>query len=160
MDKERVLLEYLITCPAIKNSPFYFNFIEAQDDNKQFVTSENDKVTNRNFLDGSIEKQYTFTIIDYKSVAYRAIVKSLNMESDENLEEYLDVKALIEWITEQNNLKNFPDFGGDCIIDKIEALTENPNLNGVDTTTTPSLAKYSVAIRITYIDTSKAIWNK
>lgn len=157
---EQAIITYLLNCPSVKNSSLYFNFIDAKDDNKQYVTTSNEKATNKPFIDGSVEKQYTFTIIDYRSIAYRALPKGIALIGDENIEEYLDVQGIIDWITEQEELKNYPDFGSDHIIEKIEALTENPNLNGVNTSVTPPLAKYSVAIRVTYTDMSKVTWNK
>ena len=158
VNKEQAVIDFLINCPAIKNSPFYFNFINAQDDNKQLIIQGNDKATHTPYIDGSVLKQYTFTIIDFKSVAYNAIPKQLGLV-DENVEEYLDVQGIIDWIVEQNDIQNYPDFGEHCHIDLMECTTDNPNLNSVDTSTTPSLAKYSVAIRITYLDSTKTIWN-
>ena len=159
MSKEQALIDFILQCPAIRNSPVYFNFINAKDDNKQIITLGNDKTTNRSFLDGSVQKQYTFTLIDFKSVTYNAIPKELGLVS-ENVEEYLDVQGIIDWVTAQEDIRHYPNFGTDCFIEQMEALTDNPDLDGVDTTTTPSLAKYSVSIRITYIDTSKVVWNK
>lgn len=157
--KETSIIEFLRNCPTIRDNPLFFNFINAKDDNKQFVTVANDKATNRSFVDGSVEKQYSFTIIDFRSIAYLALPLTMaELETSENVEEYLDFQGVIDWVTEQADNKNFPDFGTDCIVDSMEATTENPNLNGVDTTTTPALAKYSVTVRITYIDTSKAVW--
>ena len=40
----------------------------------------------------------------------------------------------------------------------MRALSDNPNLNGVNTQVSPTLAKYSVTIQINYIDNSKAVW--
>ena len=74
------------------------------------------------------------------------------------MEELLDVQSIIDWIDEQNDLCNFPDFGEHCIIDGITALTDTPRLNGVDNSISPALAKYSVSIQITYLDTSKCVW--
>lgn len=157
--KEQAIINYLLDCPVIKSSPLYFNFINAKDDNKQIVTTSNDKITNSLFVDGSVEKQYTFTLIDFKSVAYNAVPKEVGLTS-ENVEEFLDVQGIIDWITEQEDLKNYPDFGMDCRVDQIRATSDSPNLNGIDTTTTPSLAKYSVSVEVLYIDFSKSIWNK
>ena len=163
--KEQAVIDYLITCDSIKNSPLYFNFINAQDKNKQIITLPNEKSIDQPFVDGSIRKRYTFTIIDFRSVSYNALVMALGTTTtpqqfaNENVDEFLDVQAFINWITEQNKLKNYPDFGDKCIIEEMRALTDNPNLNGVDTNVKPSLAKYSVSIQIDYIDTSEVIWN-
>ena len=155
-DKNKAVIDFLLTCPAIQNSSLYFNFTQAQDENKQFVTTSNDKMMNRTFVDGSVMKRYTFTIIDYRSVAYQAIVQESGfVEKNENVEELLDIKAFMDWIEEQADNHNYPDFGEDCMVDAMRTLTENPNLNGVDTSLTPALAKYSVSVQIDYIDNSK-----
>ena len=102
-------------------------------------------------------KRYTFTIIDYKSVSYNAVLLASGY-SDENLEELLQVQEIINWIEAQSDLKNYPDFGDDCEIDSMEATSDNPNLNSVDTSVQPALARYSISIQIDYIDYSKVIW--
>lgn len=161
MDKNQAIITYLSGengCPQIRNNPVFFNFIDAKDDNKQIVTIANDRAIQKPYIDGSVLKQYTFTIIDYKSIAYQAIVK-LSGYSNENIDEMLEVQEIIDWITEQNEIRNYPDFGPECLVDDIVALTENPRLNGVDVSASPALAKYSVSIRVTYIDISKKLWN-
>lgn len=157
VDKNQAIIDFLIECPQIKNNPLFFNFIEAKDNNKQILALANDKSLNRSYIDGSVLKRFTFTLIDYRSVAYQAIVKLPNYVN-ENVEELMDVQAIIDWVSEQSDKRNYPNFGEDCIIEDMQALTDNPNLNGVDTSTKPSLAKYSVSIRIDYLDKSKVIW--
>lgn len=157
VNKNQAVIDYIITCPTILNSPLYFNFINAKDDTNQLFTNSTDTYTNRNFVDGSVEKLYTFTIITYKSAADIAVVKQLGYEN-ENLSDLSDVQKLIEWIVEQNEARNFPDFGEDCIIDSIETTTEQPKFEGIDDQITPPLAVYSTSIQIKYIDTSKKLW--
>ena len=159
IDKNQRVLDFLITCPKIKNSPLYFNFINAKNNNTQFVTVSNDTATNQPYIDGSVSKSYTFTIIDFKSISYNPLVKQEGYPN-ENVEDMNDVQALIDWVNEQNDVKNYPDFGDLCFIDSMEALSENPNLNSIDTTLTPALAKYSITIRINYLDNTKKLWNK
>ena len=158
VDKTQAVIEYLLTCPGIENSSLYFNFVNANDADKQFATTGNDKIIHEPYIDGSVEKRFTFTIVDYRSVAYQELPK-LFVGTNENLEEYLDVQTIIDWITAQNKLKNFPNFGEDCIIDSIATTTDNPNLNGVDNNVKPALAKYSISIRIDYLDMSGKLWN-
>lgn len=157
VDKTQATIEYLLTCPGLEHSPLYFNFANANDEDKQFATTGNEKVLHQPFIDGSVLKRFTFTIIDYRSVAYQELPK-LFIGTNENLEEYLDVQTIIDWVTEQNELKNFPNFGDKCIIDSMATTTDNPNLNGVDTNVKPALAKYSISIQIDYLDISKRIY--
>lgn len=159
VDKNKAIINFLLECPAIQNSPLYFQFINAKNDNKQIVTVGNDRLLHRPFIDGSVEKQYTFTIIDFKSISYNAIPKGLSEGTNENVEEMFEVQAIIDWIDEQAELRNYPNFGDGIVIDNIRALSDNPNLNGIDTSIQPALAKYSVSIQIDYTDNSKVIWN-
>lgn len=158
VDKNQAVINFLIDCPQLRDNPLFFNFVEAKDNNKQLLVLGNEKSLNTTFIDGSVMKRYTFTIIDYRSVAYQAIVKD-TQHINENVEELLDVQGIIDWISNQEDLHNYPDFGEKCQIESMTALTDNPNLNGVDSSTKPSLAKYSFSIRIDYLDTSKRIWN-
>lgn len=160
VDKYTAVVEWLMNCPSVKNNSTYFNFAKVVKDNtKQIVTVANDKILNQAYVDGGVLRRFTFTLIDYKSVAYRAIAK-VSGASNEDIEDILQVQEIIDWVVEQAENRNYPDFGDDCIIDSLEPSTDTPNLNGVDTNATPALAKYSVSIQIQYLDTSKVLWNK
>lgn len=157
VNKHQAVIDYIITCPTILNSPLYFNFINAKDNTNQVFTESTDTYTNRNYVDGSVEKLYTFTILTFKSAADIAVVKMVGYEN-ENLSDMSDVQNLIEWIKEQNEARNFPNFGEDCIIDSIETTTEEPKFEGIDEQISPPLAVYSTSIQIKYIDISKRLW--
>lgn len=158
MDKNKAVVDYLLTCPYIKDNPLFYNFGKEESDNAHIVTLANDIRVNTAFIDGSVKKRYVFTVIVYKPVAYRAIVSREGV-TDENIDNAFEAQQVIDWVDTQEESHNYPDFGNDCIIDKITAVTDQPNLNGVDRSTTPALAKYSISIRIEYIDCSKVIWN-
>lgn len=157
MDKNKATVAYLLTCPYINGNPLFYNFGKAVADNKQVVTHSDDVSTNTPYIDGSVKRRYTFTIIVYQSVAYKAVVNREGV-SDENLDNAFKAQQVIDWVETQADARNFPNFGSDCVIDDMKATTNQPNMNGVDKTTTPTLAKYSISIRIEYIDYSKAIW--
>lgn len=159
VDKNQATIEFLMNCPAISSNPLFFNFLNAKDNNKQLITQANDTTLNQQYIDGSVLKRYTFTLIDFRSVTYEAIPK-MEQYVSENVEEMFDVQGIINWIREQADLKNYPNFGEECLIDDMTTTSENPSLNGVDTSVTPALAKYSMTIQIDYLDTSKVIWNK
>ena len=160
VDKNQAVINFLNSCQYIASNKVFFNAINAKDNNKEIVTIANEKTLNRRYIDGSVLKRYTFTIIDYKSVAYNALVASVGTTEykDENVQDMFDVQSIIDWITAQADLRNYPDFGSNAIIQDMQALTDNPNLNGIDSSVTPPLAKYSISIQIEYLDTSKCIW--
>lgn len=157
VDKHQAVIDYLINCPNILNSPLYFNFINAKDNTNQFITVSNDKYTNTNYIDGSVGKIYTFTIATFKSTADIAVVK-LPDYPNENMSDMTDIQELIDWVKEQNELQNFPDFGEDCIVESILPTTDEPTFDGIDEQTEPNLAVYSTTIQIEYIDISKRLW--
>lgn len=157
INKEQAVIDFLLTCPELRDNPVFFNFLKAKDNNKQIVTQAQDRSLNRKFIDGSELKRLTFSIIDYRSVSYQALVKAPGYPN-ENVMEYLDIQGIINWIDLQNDIRNYPNFGSDCIIDEMTSVSDNPNLNGVDTNVTPALAKYSITIQIDYLDTTKAIY--
>ena len=156
-DKNQAVIDYIITCPEIQNSALYFNFINAKDGNTQIVTSTNDRYASRRYIDGSILRRYTFNIIIFKSVIEDSIVSVVGYDS-ENVIDMADVQAVIDWIHEQNELKNYPDFGTDCIVDEIITNSDNPVFMGVNHEVMPNLAMYSVTIEISYLDVSKKLW--
>lgn len=157
VDKNQAVIDYIIQCPTILNSPLYFNFINAEDDTSQLVTQSNERYASKKYIDGSVMKIYSFTIIIYRSTADIAVVK-IDGYPNENVADMSDIQALIDWIREQEDLHNYPDFGADCIVEEISTTTDNPNFDGIDDQVSPPLAVYSVTIKIQYLDKSKVIW--
>lgn len=157
VDKNQAVIDYLITCPTIQNSPLYFNFINAKNNTNQFLTVANDLYTNRNYVDGSVGRRYDFTIITFKSAADIAVPKAVGLEN-ENVSDMATIQSLIDWIREQQDLRNYPNFGDSCEIDEILTTSDTPNFDGINEQVSPPLAVYSVTIQIKYIDKSKVIW--
>ena len=157
VDKNQAVIDYLIQCPTILNSPLYFNFINAEDNTNQIVTQSTERYASRRFIDGSVMKIYSFTIILYKSTADIAVVK-MEGYPNENISDMMDIQALIDWIKEQQDLNNFPNFGTDCLVEDIYTTTDNPRFDGIDDQVSPPLAIYSVTIEIQYLDISKKLW--
>ena len=162
MDKNTAVIKYLLTCPSIKNNPLFFNCIQAQDNTKDIITIANERVLHTAYIDGSIDKRYSFTIQDFRSMTPNPLAfvpgEPIVLYSNENLENMLDVQGIIDWIEEQNDARNFPDFGDKCIIDEIRTVTDNPALNGIDNNVTPALGKYSVTVQIDYLDKTKTLY--
>ena len=69
IDKNQAIIDFLIQCPQIASIPLYFNAIKAEDENKEIITISTDKVLNTPYIDGSVQKQYSFSIIDFRSVS-------------------------------------------------------------------------------------------
>ena len=157
MDKYQATIDFLIQCPTIAQNPLFFNFLDAKDNSKQIITQADDISLNEKYIDGSVLKRFTFSLVDFRSVVYQPLPKVPD-HSTENVEDIIDVQGIIDWVNEQADLENYPNFGSDCMIDSMKTTSDTPNLNGVDTQVTPPLAKYSMSIQIDYIDKSKAVW--
>ena len=156
-DKNKATLNFIATYPGIETSPIFVNFINAKDNDIQFMTTSNEVRLNRNFVDGSIMKRYTFTIVITKSITDMAIAKDLM--DNENIGDIADIQAFMDWVNEQGDNQIYPDFGEECGIEEMHTTSENPSLDGINTEVTPALALYSVEIGIDYIDYSKIVWS-
>lgn len=166
IDKNKAVINYLLQCPDIYNSPLYFNLIDAKDNTIQILTTTEDRALTKPFIDGSVQKRYTFNLITFKSISDMELVKPMGTSigtddyPNENVDELFAVQQLLDWVLEQQDLANYPDFGSDCIIDSIDTTTDYPKFNGINTEITPPLAMYSISIVIEYLDISKVIYNK
>ena len=157
IDKHLSVVQYLLNCPKLRNNPLYFNYAQARDESGQILTSAEDSDFDRKYVDGSKGKIFTFTLNVFKSMTDDAIVKTGDF-SNENIDDIMDMQGLIDWITEQEELRNYPDFGEQCIVESISTTSETPRFEGVDDSVLPPLAIYSVVIRVDYIDYSKVVW--
>lgn len=156
VDKNKAVLDFLATCPEIATSPFFVNFMNAKDNDVQFMTNSNDTYLNRKFIDGSEMKQYLFSIVITKTMSDMAIAKDI--DANENIDDIAEIQKVMDWVNTQGENQNFPDFGEDCIIEEMHTTAENPDIDGINIETIPALALYSMEIKINYIDYSKIIY--
>lgn len=159
IDKNQAVIDYLLQCTDIYDSPLYFNLVNASDNSIQILTTAEDKAMSKPFIDGSVQKRYTFNLITFKSISDMEIVKS-DEYPNENVDELQDVQKLLDWVITQQDLHNYPDFGEDCSIDSIDTTTDVPRFDGINTEITPPLAMYTISIVIEYLDRSRVIYNK
>lgn len=156
MDKSQAMIEFLQTCPTILANPLFFNFGDIKDNAYQAMTKADDIYLQKPYIDGSVQKRYTFSVDSFKSVAYNPVVQGL---TDENLSDFKEVQDVLDWINAQDDTRNYPNFGNDCLIEKMQTLTTKPEILGVDNSANPPLAVYRISIQIDYIDYSKRLWN-
>ena len=157
VDKNKAVLDFISTYEGITTSPIFINFINAKNDDIQFLTSSNDKSLNKEFIDGSVMKQYTFSLVITKSITDMPIAK--DVLTNENIDDIADIQGFMDWVNEQGENQNYPDFGEDCVFEEMHTVAENPSLDGINTDVSPALALYSMEIRINYTDYSKVIWS-
>ena len=158
VDKNQAMIDYFLTCTPILNSILYFNFANIKDATKQFVTQSNDININTPYIDGSVKKRYSMTVTSFLSISNNPIIK-VSGYNNENISDMAEVQSLIDWVAEQNEIKHFPDFGTDIVIEEIRTTTSNPSLDSINATSTPAIARYSFTVQVDYIDFSHIIWN-
>ena len=156
MDKNAAVTTFLQTYTPINNNPLFFNFGDIENDAYQVNVSYNDASLNKKYIDGSELRRYTIYIDSFKSVSTTPVITGY---SAENLEDMQEVQDLLDWIIEQADNNNYPDFGEDCTIDSMTTLTTEPQLIGIDSTLNPPIAIYRITIRIDYIDYTKRLWS-
>ena len=110
------------------------------------------------FIDGSVDKKYSLTVITYLSINSNPIAKVAG-KKNANIIDMDQVQHLIDWVEEQDEGKNYPDFGDKCNVTKISVTSSNPRIDQIDMTVSPPLAKYSFTIEVFYTDISDVIWN-
>lgn len=157
VDKNQAIINYLLQCTDINGKSIYFNLIDESDDSIQILTTAEDKMMNKPYIDGSVLKRYTFNIIVFKSITESPLVTQEGY-TNENVDDLAEVQALLDWIIEQKDLQNYPDFGENCLIDDIDTTTETPRFDGINSEMNPPLAMYSISIVIEYLDKSKMLW--
>lgn len=128
----------------LANAVLNYNFSPDSPDGIGFLTEYSDEVIKRYIRVGT-EKAYGFAIL---------VTKEYSTNCDDlNLEAMNFVQGLMDWISEQNRLKHFPDFGPACEVKKIENLQNMPNLS--DTDPEEGVARYMIQCRVTYFEREK-----
>lgn len=156
-DKNKTMIKFLMDCPTIQENPLFFNFADEEDGNNHFIT-EKDSIKKR-YIDGSLLKQYTFTIASYYSVSYNAVLNENDDIVDENVENMAKIQEVLDWIELQADNQNFPDFGPQFVVEEMVTLTTDPDIDGIDTSVNPPIVRYSVGVKVSYLDNSKKLWS-
>lgn len=117
-----------------------FNFADNSPDSVSFLTNYSGKIVKKYLR--AADKEYGFTILI--TWHYSAETDDLNLQAMNFVQNFMD------WIEEQNRLKNFPDFGERCQVKKIENLQNMPNLASVDWEN--MTAQYMIQCRVLYFE--------
>lgn len=156
MDKNKAVVDFLLTCPVIQQNPLFFNFAQVESGNNHIIKEQD--IRKKQYIDGSALKHYTFSIASYSSVSHNAIVNGETI-ADENMENMAKVQQILDWIDEQADSHNYPYFGPECVVDDMMTLASDPDVDGIDTSVNPPIARYSIGVKIEYLDNSKKIGN-
>lgn len=138
-DKNNALQEWLSASPYATD--IYFNFSPAEAGVTNVATVSGDKVLQW-YMGGYAKKSYDFGVIQYLAV------NTDIPNSTDNTGAMTRVEAFMNWVTEQDKLHNYPDFGEGAEIYRVEVLNSRPIVAGQD----DEVAKYQFECRVTYIE--------
>ena len=117
-----------------------FNYADGEAHSVSFLTNFSGKVVKRYVR--AADKEYGFTIL---------ITWHYSSELDDmNLQAMNLGQLFMDWIDEQNRKKNFPNFGANCQVKKIENLQNMPTLATVDWES--GVAQYQIPCRVLYFE--------
>jgi len=136
-NKHDAVMQWLFQNESIRR--LYFNFSDTQNGNVVLATN-NGNYALKQYTNGSALRAYDFALIQYKPL------NTFDVNSNENAEVMFDAQQLMDWVDEQERLRNYPKFG-DCKVQKVENLQNMPSVAGMNDTE----AKYLFSCRITYL---------
>ena len=140
INKHEKMWEYLMQYPEMYQY-LKFNTVDSVPGETSVSTSYSESWEKKYYRGHGI-KRYDFAVI---------LIRQFDTgTSNVNIYEIFDVQKFMEWIEEQNRIRNFPDFGIDTEILSIENLQNMPNLAGIDNDA--AAAKYMFQCRVRYYE--------
>ena len=149
MDYTTPFLKWLLTCPDVEKNKIFLNAVTADKEAKAIVTQQIATREDVRYIDGSVLHTVRFTLFDYKSIAFNQLVKS-KLEGNENLEVLLETGGLNDWIENQNEKMNFPDYGEGFEVQEIRPDYLTPSTPSIDTG--ELIAKFSIPITMKVLE--------
>ena len=118
----------------------YFEAADAYPNVRTLVPNFGDYINKVDIL-GAKYKSYSFVFVGYERIDMGASDSNINTENMAIFDKFID------WLEEQKEIKNFPDFGTNCSEYDIIILQNMANLAMI---TDDNLAKYMLGVRIDY----------
>ena len=137
-DEVKAFFEDEVT--SLVGSVFGFNYSPETADSVAIIPQYSDRNI-REYINGDKQRQYSFAFVIVRVYSTEP-VDLLNMEAMELGESFM------EWVEEQDKNGNYPDFGENCKVEKMEILQDMPNLATVNAE--EGLARYMIQGRILY----------
>lgn len=140
-------------CPVLQS---LWNISAYEQDGANVImptgTSYVRNITDRVGVDGFYEaeiKPLPSVYEEYQINCYKTIVEN---DNEFNVLNFEDVESVIEWVTTQDAIGNFPIINNKKVI-AVECFPFIPQIRGVDPDT--GLICYYITLRITYVNTAK-----
>ncbi len=137
VNKEKALHEWANTNPFFNNQ-LLFDFLDGHEGSCAISPVYQDAVL-KTYIGGTKIRQYTFSL---------QIMLTVSDSTDNtNVENMFTLRQWQDWITEQEENKNYPDFGANCSDYRLENLNSTPFLA---LRYENNIAKYQFFARLSY----------
>lgn len=136
VNKHKVMRDWV--SQFLEDNYLYFESADAYPNVRVLVPNYGDYI-NRTDILGNKYKSYSFVFIGYETLDPGT--------SDVNVDNLAAFDAFNDWLEEQKENKNFPDFGEKCSEYDIIILQ---NMANIGTISEDGLAKYMLGVRIDY----------
>ena len=137
-NRNQALQEWLAGSPYVTD--LYFNFAPAEAGVTGVASVSGERIL-KAYMGWYVLKAYEFGVIQYKPIN-----TDIPNNSD-NADAMHDVELFMNWVKEQNDEKNFPEFEG-CTVQRVEVLNNVPMVTGQD----DEVARYMYQCRVTYLE--------
>lgn len=138
VNKHRVLQEWVQD--FLTDRFLYFESSEAYPNIRAVVPTYGDALLRTDIV-GNKYKQYTFVFIGYEQLDVGTTYT--------NADNMLIFDEFAQWVNEQNEARNFPNFGENTTDYDLEVVQNMANLA---TVTEDGLAKYMLAVNVNYVE--------
>lgn len=145
MDFITPFVNWLLQSEYIRSNKLFINAVKVQDNNIQIVTQQVARNQIVEYVDGSKLYPITFNILNFKSVTYNPLVKSMP-EGNENIGDLLEVGKVIEFVKEMEKQGEYPKFGDKYEVQSVYCRYDTPSSPTVNGSLSPTLAKFTIPI--------------
>ena len=135
-NKHEAVWEWLATCPYIGD--MFFAASRGEDGNTMLVPSDQEVTT---YIDGS-------SLHNYNVALTRFLAFSADPNDNANIQDAVDLEAVAEWVEQQVDGGNLPDFPDGETVQDIRVL---PNESGYLVAQDMTLAKWMIQFQIEYL---------
>lgn len=143
MSKYQAIMDLITSCPLVGQDT-YFNFVDENNiDNNTSLLTEGYGSLVKKYVDGDCLKKFQCVIRQNKPM-------SRYSNTSENIEQMQYVQEFLDWINEQGENENFPDFGEKCTVQRMG--TPDGVVYPMETGIYEGTALYSFPFEILYLE--------
>lgn len=131
------LWDWFAGCASITR--LFFNF-SGTDDGDTVIATSGDMLL-EDYISGMQRRRYAFDLIRYLPATFT--------ENDPgNVDMMEDIDSIVQWVRQQNDAGNLPQFPDGCVAESIEVLDDR---TGYVAATDQNMAKYMIPFAIEYM---------